>query len=83
MPQSSIQTCFDTNWNPASPVSNWTSSQMLSAAVKIVDSSPTSLTISGRRRLATSTQNAPITGLKISAVRMGNPGAGSCTTGSL
>ena len=57
-------------------MSNWTSSQTLSAAVKTLASSPISLTISGRRLLATATANAPTTGTSTSAVRIGNPGSG-------
>ncbi len=39
IPHGSIHVCFDTNWNPASPVSNDASSQIVSAAVPTDDSS--------------------------------------------
>ena len=83
MPQASIHVCLDTNWKPASPLSNWTSSHTLSAAVNTLASSPTSLTISGRRLLARATANEPATGTSTSAVRIGKPAASSCTRGSL
>ncbi len=71
MPHCSIQVCCDTNWNPASPVSNEASSQMLIAAVVTDASSAISFANSGRDRLVSSTQSAPTIGTKISAERIG------------
>ena len=48
MPHCSIQVCFDTNWNPASPVSNEAISQIDIATVPTVDISAISLANSGR-----------------------------------
>ena len=44
MPQCSIHSCWDTNWNPASPLSKAASSHRLNAPVTIAASQATSLT---------------------------------------
>ena len=75
IPHSSIHACRETNWKPGSAASNSTSSHTLSAAVKTLASSPTSLTSSGRRRPTRATASEPATGARISTVRMGKLGA--------
>jgi hypothetical protein len=83
MPQRSIHVCFDTYWNPDEPSgigpdSNDATSQMLIAAVVIIEMSAISLTRSGRRELEIATATAPATGTRISNVRIGNDEVAPC-----
>ena len=73
IPHSSIHSWRDTNWKPASALSNPASSQMLRAPVSTLLTRPTSFTSSGRRRLTSATATAPATGTSTSAVRIGKP----------
>ena len=50
IPHCSIHVCWDTNWNPASLVSNEASNQILIAAVVTEASSPINFAYSGRDR---------------------------------
>ena len=73
MPHGSIQVWIDTNWNPASPVSNEASNQIVSAAVPTDDSSATILAKSGRDLGVSATSSAPMIGTTMMAVRIGKP----------
>ena len=87
MPQGSIQVCFDTNWKPASPVSNDAISQIDIAAVATAEINAISLGISGREDGVSATSAAPTIGTSTIAVRIGNaadaaPASAANITGS-
>ena len=73
MPQSLIQACFETNWNPASPEENLMSIHTLIAPVAMLDTSAVSLIHSGRREDSSATPTDPSSGTRMSIVKMGNP----------
>ena len=72
MPHVSIHSCCDTNWKPASPLSNDPSSHSVIAPVTTAVISATSLIRSGWRFPTTVTSHAPATGRRTRAVRIGN-----------
>ena len=72
IPQGSIHSCLETNWNPESPVSKDDINQIVIAPVAADESRATIFGSSGRDFGISATISAPTIGTSTIAVRIGN-----------